>query len=491
MEFNDIVIIYNYDGIHFSNSNDKKLLDAVINQQNLNNESNKQYFFTKLSLKIPNSKNSYFNAIIGNDLTSNKINSLSDIQNREELINYIKIYNSQKKIISLTLIDINNFKHINHTFGESFGDVILLLLSNLIKDKFQAPIIYRLHKDLFAIVQHFDTYEEAENNISLSNESLKKSLSYSNNLLDKPISISTGVKIKELKKLSTKDIYETEMALNLSKSESNNIVFYNIALKDLIKEKIKLEQLVFDNIKNDNTLMYLQPQFNNKYQIVGAEALVRMYHIDNFIYPGDFISIAEKFNLIHKIDLSILNKACKQLQEWKNKDILSSIAISCNMSMKTIEYDDFVSSVKNAIDIYSINPKLLKLEITETILVNNIELVLQKLLEIQKLGVSISLDDFGTGNSSLTYLKDFPINQLKIDKSFVDHIHLDSKYLSIIKFIVELAKDLSLELVVEGVENQSQIETLNNIGCNTFQGYYFSKPITVEDFEFLCLTKKI
>ena len=276
VEFNDIVIIYNYDGIHFSNSNDKKLLDAVINQQNLNNESNKQYFFTKLSLKIPNSKNSYFNAIIGNDLTSNKINSLSDIQNREELINYIKIYNSQKKIISLTLIDINNFKHINHTFGESFGDVILLLLSNLIKDKFQAPIIYRLHKDLFAIVQHFDTYEEAENNISLSNESLKKSLSYSNNLLDKPISISTGVKIKELKKLSTKDIYETEMALNLSKSESNNIVFYNIALKDLIKEKIKLEQLVFDNIKNDNTLMYLQPQFNNKYQIVGAEALVRM-----------------------------------------------------------------------------------------------------------------------------------------------------------------------------------------------------------------------
>ena len=245
----------------------------------------------------------------------------------------------------------------------------------------------------------------------------------------------------------------------------------------------KFIQQNISNIHSKNTVMFLQPQIMNN-KVIGAEALVRMKNSSKIISPADFITIAENMDKIHKIDMFILDKACQQLKNWNDQDMLNHITISCNMSMKTIEDADFVSSVKNAINTYSINPKLLKLETTETILVKNIQSVLLKLMEIQKLGISISLDDFGTGNSSLSYLKDFPINQLKIDKSFIDNVLLDSKHLSIVKFIIGLTKELSIDLIVEGVENQLQVDLLQNIGCNIFQGYHYGKPMKVKDFEY-------
>jgi EAL domain-containing protein (putative c-di-GMP-specific phosphodiesterase class I) len=218
--------------------------------------------------------------------------------------------------------------------------------------------------------------------------------------------------------------------------------------------------------------------------IHGVEALIRWNSSQHgFVSPAEFIPIAEESGLILEIGKWVLESACQQLKRWENDPMAHHLILAINISPNQFAREDFVDQITQAIDHHNINPDKLKLEITEGILVKDMRSAIEKMQLLKQKGLRISLDDFGTGYSSLTYLKHLPLNQLKIDRSFVMHVDADPADQAIAKTIVTLGETLGLNVIAEGVETKAQLETLVACGCHLFQGYYFSKPLLIEDFE--------
>lgn len=218
--------------------------------------------------------------------------------------------------------------------------------------------------------------------------------------------------------------------------------------------------------------------------IIAAEVLLRWNHPQlGIINPAEFIPIAEKNNQIIKIGYWVLLQACRQLKKWENSPKLSKIRLSVNISAKQFLYIHFIQELQDIITHTGINPDFLKLELTETAVIDNIDDVINKMNILKDIGVRVALDDFGMGNSSLIYLKKLPVTQIKIDQSFVGDVLTDSNDAAIIQMILAIGKTIHCNIVAEGVEQLEQFEILKKFGCSFFQGYYFSKPIQLADFE--------
>jgi EAL domain-containing protein (putative c-di-GMP-specific phosphodiesterase class I) len=278
---------------------------------------------------------------------------------------------------------------------------------------------------------------------------------------------------------------QADIAMYQSKTAGRNAIrFFDPVMQEVINNRAVLERELHKAFDNDQFQLHYQLQVNNLGQALGAEALIRWMHPERgMVLPFHFISLAEEIGLILPIGKWVIETACAQLKIWQQSTFTKDIVLSINVSAKQFRQADFVEQVQDAVSRHGINPSLLKLELTESLLLDDVEEIIVTMTTLREIGVQFSLDDFGTGYSSLMYLKRLPLNQLKIDQSFVRDLITDVSDQAIVHTIIAMAKSLSLDIIAEGVETEEQLQFLLNKGCTSYQGYLFSRPLPILQFE--------
>ena len=263
----------------------------------------------------------------------------------------------------------------------------------------------------------------------------------------------------------------------------NTMRFFDPAMQAAVTARAVLEVDLRDAVQEGQFLLYYQAQVNSAGGLIGAEALVRWRHPRRgMVSPAEFIPLAEETGLILPLGHWVLETACKQLTVWAAQPEMAHLTLAVNVSARQFRHPDFVAQVRAVLDHSGANPEKLKLELTESLLVANMEDIIAKMTALRAWGVGFSLDDFGTGYSSLAYLKRLPLDQLKIDQSFVRDILTDPNDAAIARTIVALAQSLGLAVIAEGVETEAQRDFLTCNGCHAFQGYLFGRPGPAENF---------
>ncbi len=394
--------------------------------------------------------------------------------------------------LSLILIDLDNFKDINDTQGHVTGDMLLIKtahrLQDLLGNRGQA---YRLGGDEFAVI--LPNISE-RGKISEYLQAMMDLLSQPVELNDNDIScnISAGVAVyPEAREVilegdNHQQLFRyADLALYRSKSLGRNrFTFFAAEMQHEALKEQQIEQELKRAIENDELCLHYQPLLHAKQKhLIGSEVLVRWPHPERgLIPPFEFIPIAEKTGLITRLDDWVLEAAIKQIATWLAAD-LNTVPLSVNISANRLNQRDFAQFVQSVIHKYQIPSELLCIEITEQNMIANLDNVHSTLALLRQTGVKVALDDFGTGYSSLSYLKRLPVDKLKIDRSFVMEMHEDPQDRAIIKTVLELGHGLGIWVNAEGVENQVQVNMLQDLGVDEFQGFFFSRPLPLEDFE--------
>jgi EAL domain-containing protein (putative c-di-GMP-specific phosphodiesterase class I) len=248
-----------------------------------------------------------------------------------------------------------------------------------------------------------------------------------------------------------------------------------------------LEKDLRVSLRQQQLELYYQMQVDETGHIVGAEALIRWQHPQRgMVPPAQFIPLAEEIGMILPIGDWVIEQACTQLKKWEMDPLMRKLRLSVNVSPRQLSQPYFVEQVKEAIEKTGIRASQLKLELTESFILHDVEEAIEKMQELRGIGIRFALDDFGTGYSSLAYLTRLPLEQLKIDQSFVRDIPQDKNSSVMVRTIINIANNLGLEVIAEGVETDEQLAFLRQYGCNKFQGYLFGKPIPLSAFEQLC-----
>jgi EAL domain-containing protein (putative c-di-GMP-specific phosphodiesterase class I) len=268
------------------------------------------------------------------------------------------------------------------------------------------------------------------------------------------------------------------------KSGRNSLRFFDPRMQEAIGVRVSMEKELRAAVDSCAFQLHYQLQADQAGNCVGAEALLRWKHPSRgMIPPADFIPVAEETGLILPLGAWVIETACAQLKTWREHSRLKELVLAVNVSAEQMRDDDFVHQVKKFVAKYTINPRLLKLELTESMLVDNASETIEKIKSLRNIGVQFSLDDFGTGYSSLQYLKRIPLDQLKIDQSFVRGLEVDQHDLSIVRTVIAIAHSMELEVIAEGVETEGQLQILKAEGCNFYQGYLLGRPMAIEQFE--------
>ena len=283
---------------------------------------------------------------------------------------------------------------------------------------------------------------------------------------------------------------QADIAMYQSKKAGRNTLrFFDPKMQETISTRAVVERELRLALEKHQFQLYYQVQLSGMQEDgtlcpLGAEVLIRWIQPDRgVVSPAVFIPLAEETGLILSIGQWVLETACTQLEAWQQNRLTSSLVLAVNVSAKQFRQPDFVAQVKSVLKRHSINPSQLKLELTESLLLDDIEETIATMNELNKIGVQFSLDDFGTGYSSLQYLKRLPLNQIKIDQSFVRDIASDSSDRAIVGTIIAMAHNLNLNVIAEGVETEEQLKFLLDKGCTHYQGYLFGKPMPIEQFE--------
>jgi EAL domain-containing protein (putative c-di-GMP-specific phosphodiesterase class I) len=268
------------------------------------------------------------------------------------------------------------------------------------------------------------------------------------------------------------------------KSGRNTLRFFDPRMQDAINNQVSLEKDLQAAIEQQTLQLHYQSQIDKTGKVIGAEALARWNHpTRGSVSPADFIPLAEASGLILPLGAWVIETACAQLKAWQGHDRLKDLILAVNVSAKQLQDDDFVGQVKSIVGKYGIFPKSLKLELTESMLLNHVEETIEKIDTLRAFGVQFSLDDFGTGYSSLQYLKKIPLDQLKIDRSFVRGLETNHHDRSIVRTIIAIAQSLELEVIAEGVETEGQLQILKAEGCHLYQGFLLGVPMSIGQFE--------
>jgi EAL domain-containing protein (putative c-di-GMP-specific phosphodiesterase class I) len=270
------------------------------------------------------------------------------------------------------------------------------------------------------------------------------------------------------------------------KSGRNTLRFFDPVMQEELEIRAQLEAGLREALRKQEFRLYYQMQVDHTGHIIGAEVLLRWVHPERgLISPMQFIPLAEETGLILPIGRWVLESACQQIKAWEANRHTSDLQLAVNVSGRQFRQADFVAQVSEIIGRANINPLLLKLELTESIVLDDVPDTIAKMQALRQIGVSFAMDDFGTGYSSLSYLTQLPLNQLKIDQSFVRHIGAKTTDATIIQTIIGMANNLCMEVIAEGVETQEQRDFLEANGCMLYQGYLFSMPVTIDEFDTL------
>ncbi len=393
-----------------------------------------------------------------------------------------------KEQLAVMFLDLDRFKNVNDTLGHSVGDELLIQVAARLKSCVRDyDTVARLGGDEFVVIlRGHDIASDAAIVAKKINLHLSQPFQIGAHTLRTSTSIGIALYPDNAQHLD--DLMKNaDTAMYFAKSEGGNIFcFFSPAMNLHAHEKLKMENQLHEAIEKQELQLYYQIQVDHLNQPMGAEALIRWLHLERgLVPPMHFIPLAEESGLIQSIGYWVLDKACAQLKIWQQSAATRGLILAVNVSPKQFRQDDFIMQVREIVQRHQINPALLKLEITEGLLLKNVEDVITTMTELKELGVQFSLDDFGTGYSCLQYLKRLPLNQLKIDQSFVRDLATDSSDQAIVRTIIAMAQNLDLDVIAEGVETEEQRSLLINKGCTHFQGYLFGKPIPIEQFELL------
>ena len=414
---------------------------------------------------------------------------LTNLPNRNLFKSYLKksLSNALRNEhnIALVMFDLDRFKDVNDSYGHTLGDELLLQVAQrFVARSRKGDVVARLGGDEFAIIlEHIKDPSDA---MTFTHE-LLDSLSVAYKLskgLQIHIGASAGIVIAPKDAQTVEELMQyADSALYKAKQEAvGSCRYYTDEMTLLAKEKISYENLLRHAIEKNELEVYYQPQVHlSTGKIVGAEALLRWNHpTQGRVSPDIFIPIAEESGLITSIGEWVLNQACKQAKVWL--DMGHRLTMAVNVSANQVKFQDIPLMVENALAMSGYDPNRLELEITESALMQREEEIVKMLHTLRARGIRLAIDDFGTGYSSLSYLKRFPIDVLKIDKSFIDDIPYEKDDMAIVIAIIEMGKALGYDVLAEGVEESTQMEFLKEKGCTMYQGYYKSQPLNAEQF---------
>jgi diguanylate cyclase (GGDEF)-like protein/PAS domain S-box-containing protein len=388
-------------------------------------------------------------------------------------------------------IDIDDFKTLNDTRGHNIGDLLLIEVANRLKASlYEGDTVGRLGGDEFVVILNGLSDDNGHAASQAENFSYKILSAISEPYLlqgyEYHCTASIGLCLfcnqestaDELLKYTDMSMYQAKRA------GSNSICFYDPAMQVALEIRAALEKDLRCAITENQFILHYQMQIDHTGRIRGAEALIRWRHPDRgLVSPGEFIPLAEETGLILPIGNWVLESACSQLKEWEKNNGINDIQLALNVSAPQFHQTDFVKQVRQTLLRHQLEPSRIKLELTESLVLGDIEDTIVKMEQLREIGVSFSMDDFGTGYSSLYYLTKLPIDQLKIDQSFVRNIGVKESDTIIVQTIIGMAINLGIESIGEGVETEDQRVFLEQHGCNLFQGYLFSRPVPLDEFE--------
>ncbi|WP_271271085.1 sensor domain-containing protein [Aliamphritea hakodatensis] len=417
--------------------------------------------------------------------------SLTDLPNRQLLNDRItqalRIANRHDHTGGILFLDLDRFKLINDSLGHSVGDNLLKQVALRLKSSLRSEdTVARLGGDEFVILVPEIPTEEycATTGIQHLGQKILQLFKQPFIINGHKLFVSTSVGITlfpQAHAVSIDDLLrQADTAMYQSKRQGRNqLCFYQQQLQESVNERLTLEKDLHHALENEEFELFYQPQVNVQGQLIGMEALLRWRHPQHgLVAPDNFIGVAEETGLILPIGKWVLEEAFRQLISWQAQSLPESFRrLSINISPKQFIQPDFVDQLESLQQLSGIDSSLICLELTENMLIENIEAAAGQMRRLKALGVHLSIDDFGTGYSSLRYLKTLPLNELKIDKSFVHDIRTDASSLTIVETIIAMANSLDLEIIAEGVETQADQELLESLGCLHFQGYLYSRPV--------------
>lgn len=436
-------------------------------------------------LVIRNEIDAQIDEIKKNDTLTGLINGHEFRDKITDKINSFKTEKNPEKKIMCVILGIDRFKTVNESLGHKTGDEIIIEFSKRIKKEItDGDILSRINGDEFAILLS-DTEVRLHEKLSLLRELVHEKY-ITNDFHTFTLTTSIGAAFcthnYDLAEAETL-LKKAQIAMNYSKkSRSGQFCIYHTNMESKNILDLQLENELRDAIKNNELVVYYQPKYSlSNLEIIGAEALVRWNHPEKgLIPPMQFIKLAEDIGIISDIGNFVLKQSCIEINEMKK--LGKDLKIAVNISVNQFKESNLVEIIKDTLDLHDVPFKNIELEITESLLMDNIDSSIKILNELKALGVRISIDDFGTGYSSLAYLKQIPANTIKIDRSFVKNLESSDYDKKIVSYIILLAHNLGCDVVAEGIETEEQVEILKNSDCDYAQGYYFSRPIPKEDF---------
>lgn len=413
---------------------------------------------------------------------------LTTLPNREAFIQRVGVEimraRNRGQVFSVAAVGIDKFKHINSIYGPSGGDAVLVAfterLRTLVRDN---DVVGRTGDDRFMLL--FSDLARVEDVLAVLGK-LWEVIERPFQVIGQEIRISASIGLcffpndakspEELLKNS-----ETAM-FSVKDAGGGAHRFFDAQLNTDMTERINLERMLRTAVAQDQFIPVFQPKVDRYGYLLGMEALIRWHAPTGLIMPDRFIPLAEQNGIILDIGERVLYRACRQNREWQEQGLVPK-KVSVNLSPFEFRHPDLVRSIENTIHKSGLDPMWLELEITESGIARNEQDAIVKLAKLHDMGISLSIDDFGTGYSALSRLRDYPIDTLKIDKSFIDNIPQDKRSVTIVVSLIKLAHNLGFKVVAEGVERPEQLEFLIVQGCDQFQGYFFSKPLSAEEFE--------
>jgi len=408
--------------------------------------------------------------------------SLTGALNREQAIekletDMLETVTSQTKLC-ICLLDMKRFKFINDTYGLKAGDYILGEIANRLSTSILMPkVVGRLSGDSFLFVIEIALLQ----NMKTSLEHIHQLIARPYNFNNQDISVTCSIGYcyyPEHADVAEDLLQKANLALHHAESNLLESVLFQKNMQEDGRKLLKVEKSIQLAFENEEFVLYFQPQLNLiTNRLEGVEALIRWQHSEHGILtPDKFLGDIEKLGLSSKLDNYVLEHACQAIARW-HKLYQRRVTVAINMTAVEFQDPKLISKIQTLLFKYDIPPKYIDLEITENVVMTDIKTAMNTIVSLQNMGIKVSIDDFGTGYSSLAYLRDLPIDKIKIDRSFITDVAINDSDFTIVKSMIELSHGLGKRVLAEGVEQSTQLDLLRNIGCDVVQGYFISKPI--------------